>query len=132
MLLAQGAVLAVATQGELIGFTLGSVLVIILIILVIGVPLYRFLRRDVEEDDELDEPVTDEDLLAQFQAAREAGDMEEEEYQRVSAVIQQRMRTGTVPAVKPAAGAGGSGPQAAPSPMPAGEDHPSQGSLGPP
>jgi low affinity Fe/Cu permease len=61
-----------------------------LILLVIGLPVYLYLKRESEEEEV--EPVTDADLLRQFETARAEGEMDEAEYQRVRALLEQRIR----------------------------------------
>jgi hypothetical protein len=46
---------------------------------------YRSLQREEQEP-----PLTDDDLLAEFQAARDAGELDETEFQRVCQVIKER------------------------------------------
>jgi hypothetical protein len=60
--------------------------VALLVVLGGAIAVGYWLKRDVQE-----EPVTDADLLAEFQAARDAGEMDEEEFRRVTAAIRRRM-----------------------------------------
>jgi uncharacterized membrane protein len=107
----------------------------------VGIVLAYLLKREAKEEEQ---PVTDADLLAQFERARFAGEMDEEEFQRVSAALQRRMSAAGTPA-KPAAskqprqsvpGAGAqaepvAGPDPAPNAEPPNLGAPDQEPIGP-
>jgi hypothetical protein len=61
-------------------------LVALLVVLGGAIAVGWWLKREAQE-----EPVTDADLLAEFEAARDAGEMDEEEFRRVSAALKRRL-----------------------------------------
>jgi len=68
--------------------TLSLLAMVVLAAISLGViAYYRALQREEEE-----ELPSDEELLADFQEARYAGEIDEAEFQRVSAVIKQRQQ----------------------------------------
>ena len=66
--------------------------VVLGLVLAVGLAVAYSLRREASEDEE---PVTDADLLAGFERARFSGEMDEEEFQRVSASLRKRMAAST-------------------------------------
>ena len=54
-------------------------------VILVGIGLIVYMRREAREP-----TVSDADLLAQFEAARASGEMDEAEFQRVSAVLKGR------------------------------------------
>src|SRR6478672_9903092 len=66
-----------------------------LIVLAIGAPLYYFLRDDEDEAEDGTDP--DSSLLAQIEAARDEGEIDDEEYQRVRTLLAQRLNPAAPP-----------------------------------
>jgi hypothetical protein len=61
--------------------------VVLVGVIVGGLLTVYFLKREDEDDAE---PVSDDDILKEFERARYAGEMDEEEFQRVCAVLNQK------------------------------------------
>jgi hypothetical protein len=56
------------------------------LVVIVGIPLIYYLRRETKECDS-----TPEELLARFSQARDAGDMEDVEFRQVRELLKQRM-----------------------------------------
>jgi hypothetical protein len=62
-------------------------LVVLAILLLVGIRVLARLMEEAEEED--DDPETPEDMLAEFEQAHAAGELNDEEYQRVRALLGQ-------------------------------------------
>jgi hypothetical protein len=58
----------------------------LMVVLGVAIAVGYYLKREAQE-----EPTTDGDLLAEFEAARDAGEMDEEEFRRVTASLRKKM-----------------------------------------
>jgi LytS/YehU family sensor histidine kinase len=96
---------------QAVTFTAKSVLAFVVLagIITAGIiTVYLHKREDAEDL----EPVSDDDLLEQFERARFAGEMDEEEFQRVCAVLKNKKAAQAVAQSQPAPAS-----QADPSPV---------------
>jgi hypothetical protein len=56
------------------------------VVVIVGIPLIYYLRREAKEHN-----LTDEELLAQFSRAYDAGEMDEAEFRQVRELLKQRI-----------------------------------------
>jgi hypothetical protein len=87
-----------SNPSDVLSLTVLLVVGLPLLAVAIGVPLYylyHVLKRDEEPDEE--EPDANKALLAQIEAARAEGEIGDEEYERVRALLARRLTPDTGP-----------------------------------